>query len=52
MYLKRIEAIHRIIPDCAISTDVISGFCGETEMEHDETLSLMDLVKYDFAYMF
>ena len=51
-YLKRIEAIHRIIPDCAISTDVISGFCGETEMEHDETLSLMDLVKYDFAYMF
>jgi tRNA-2-methylthio-N6-dimethylallyladenosine synthase len=51
-YLQRIEAIHRIIPDCAISTDVISGFCGETEMEHDETLSLMDLVKYDFAYMF
>ncbi|RCL76757.1 MAG: tRNA (N6-isopentenyl adenosine(37)-C2)-methylthiotransferase MiaB [Flavobacteriales bacterium] len=51
-YLQRIESIHRIIPDCAISTDVISGFCGETEVEHKDTLSLMDEVKYDFAYMF
>ena len=51
-YLQRIEAIHKIIPDCAISTDVISGFCGETEAEHNDTLSLMDVVKYDFAYMF
>ncbi len=51
-YLQRIEAIHKIIPDCAISTDVISGFCGETEAEHKDTLSLMDEVKYDFAYMF
>ena len=51
-YLQRIKAIHKIIPDCAISTDVISGFCGETEAEHNDTLSLMDAVKYDFAYMF
>ena len=51
-YLQRIEAIHKIIPDCAISTDVISGFCGETEAEHKDTLSLLDAVKYDFAYMF
>ena len=51
-YLDRINAIHRIIPDCAISTDIISGFCGETDVEHSETLSLMDEVKYDFAYMF
>jgi tRNA-2-methylthio-N6-dimethylallyladenosine synthase len=51
-YLERIDAIKRIIPDCAISTDVISGFCGETEEEHQDTLSLMDKVKYDFAYMF
>ena len=51
-YLDRIEAINRIIPDCAISTDIISGFCGETDAEHSETLSLMDQVKYDFAYMF
>ena len=51
-YIKRIEAIHEIIPDCAISTDVISGFCGETDLEHSDTLSLMEFVKYDFAYMF
>jgi tRNA-2-methylthio-N6-dimethylallyladenosine synthase len=51
-YLDRIKAIHKIIPDCAISTDIISGFCGETDVEHSETLSLMDEVKYDFAYMF
>jgi tRNA-2-methylthio-N6-dimethylallyladenosine synthase len=51
-YLERIEAIKRIVPDCAISTDVITGFCGETEEEHQETLSLMDIVQYDFAYMF
>lgn len=51
-YLERIEAIHRIIPDCAISTDIISGFCAETDKEHEDTLSLMDLVAFDFAYMF
>lgn len=51
-YLNRIEAIKRIIPDCAISTDIISGFCGETDEEHQETISLMKEVSYDFAYMF
>jgi tRNA-2-methylthio-N6-dimethylallyladenosine synthase len=51
-YLERIAAIKLIIPDCAISTDIITGFCGETEEEHAETLSLMDSVQYDFAYMF
>lgn len=51
-YLERIDAIKRIIPDCAISTDIITGFCGETEEEHQDTLSLMDAVQYDFAYMF
>ena len=51
-YLDRIEAIHRIIPDCAVSTDIISGFCAETDKEHDDTLSLMDIVAFDFAYMF
>ncbi len=51
-YLNRVEAIHRILPDCAISTDVITGFCSETEEEHRETLSIMDLVGYDYAYMF
>ncbi len=52
MYEERIEAIKRIIPDCAISTDIITGFCGETEEEHQETLSLMEWVGYHFAYMF
>ncbi|MGE0636895.1 MAG: tRNA (N6-isopentenyl adenosine(37)-C2)-methylthiotransferase MiaB [Bacteroidia bacterium] len=51
-YLDRIAAIKRIIPDCGISTDIISGFCGETEEEHQETLSLMREVRNDFAYMF
>ncbi len=51
-YMERIESIKHMIPNCAISTDVITGFCGETEAEHQETLSLMDLVEYDFAYMF
>jgi len=51
-YLDRIAAIKRIIPDCAISTDIITGFCGETEEEHNETVSLMREVSYDFAYMF
>lgn len=51
-YMERIHAIRRIIPDCAISTDSITGFCSETEEEHKDTISLMEWVKYDFAYMF
>ncbi|KAA8481545.1 tRNA-2-methylthio-N6-dimethylallyladenosine synthase [Arcticibacter tournemirensis] len=51
-YTERINSIRRIIPECAISTDVIAGFCTETEEEHKDTLSMMDYVKYDFAYMF
>lgn len=51
-YINRIDAIRRIMPDCAISTDVITGFCTETEEEHKETVSMMEYVKYDFAYMF
>lgn len=51
-YLDRIHAIRTIVPDCAISTDIITGFCGETDEEHEDTTKLMDEVKYDFAYMF
>ncbi len=51
-YLERVDTIKRIIPDCAISTDVIIGFCTETEDEHWDTLSMMEYVQYDFAYMY
>jgi tRNA-2-methylthio-N6-dimethylallyladenosine synthase len=51
-YMRWIDTIRRIIPDCGISTDTISGFCSETEEEHLDTLSLMEWVGYDFAYMF
>ncbi len=51
-YMDRITAIRRIIPDCAISTDMITGFCTETEDDHKESLSLMEWAEFDFAYMF
>ena len=51
-YINRIDAIRNILPGCAISTDVITGFCSETDEEHQDTLSMMDYVHYDFAYMF
>ncbi len=51
-YLDRIAAIKHYMPDCAVSTDIIAGFCGETEEEHLQTLDIMNQVKYDFAYMF
>ncbi|MDX1830338.1 MAG: tRNA (N6-isopentenyl adenosine(37)-C2)-methylthiotransferase MiaB [Lutibacter sp.] len=51
-YITLIKNIRNIIPDCAISQDMITGFCGETEEEHQETLSLMEFVKYDFGFMF
>ena len=51
-YLDRIEAIRNIVPDCGISTDIIAGFCGETEEDHQQTLSLMRHCSYDAAFMF
>jgi tRNA-2-methylthio-N6-dimethylallyladenosine synthase len=51
-YLDRIAAIRRAMPDCAISTDIIAGFCGETAEDHADTLSLMREVGYEFAFMF
>lgn len=51
-YMDRIRAIRSILPDCAVSTDIIAGFCTETEEDHNETLSLMEWAGYDFAYMF
>ena len=51
-YLDRIKAINEIIPNCGLSTDIITGFCSETEEDHKETLSLMEEVRFDSAFMF
>ena len=51
-YLDRVAAINRIVPNASISTDIISGFCGETEEQHQGTLELMKKVKFYFAYMY
>lgn len=51
-YLERINKIKEIIPDCAISTDIICGFPGETEEDHRDTLTLMEEVGFDYAFMF
>ncbi|MFW5761271.1 MAG: tRNA (N6-isopentenyl adenosine(37)-C2)-methylthiotransferase MiaB [Cyclobacteriaceae bacterium] len=52
-YMERVDAIRRILgEECGISSDMIAGFCTETETEHQDTLTLMDFVKYDFSYMF
>lgn len=51
-YMDRVKAIRQIIPDCAISSDVISGFCTETDEDHQETLSMMEWADYSMSYMF
>ncbi|HPK06151.1 MAG TPA: tRNA (N6-isopentenyl adenosine(37)-C2)-methylthiotransferase MiaB, partial [Bacteroidales bacterium] len=49
-YMDRVNAIKKNLPDCGITTDIITGFCSETEEDHQETLSLMQWVEYDYAY--
>jgi tRNA-2-methylthio-N6-dimethylallyladenosine synthase len=51
-YLQRVERLREIVPEVSLSTDIITGFCGETEEQHRDTLSLMRRVRYDNAYMF
>jgi tRNA-2-methylthio-N6-dimethylallyladenosine synthase len=51
-YLAKVNRIKQIIPDCGLSTDIISGFCTETEQDHQDTLSLMEHCKFDLAYMY
>ena len=51
-YLGRVAKIREVMPDCAITTDIIAGFCGETLQDHQDTLSIMREVGYDYAYMF
>ncbi len=51
-YMDRVNAIYRYMPDCAISSDMIAGFCTETEEEHQDTLTMMEFAKYSMSYMF
>lgn len=51
-YLRKIEMIRSKLPECSISTDIIAGFCTETEADHQETLSLLEAVRYDYAFTF
>ena len=51
-YLDRVAAIHSILPDCGLTTDVFTGFCSETEEDHAQTLELMETVKFDMSFMF
>jgi tRNA-2-methylthio-N6-dimethylallyladenosine synthase len=51
-YMERVEAIYNILPDCAISSDIITGFCSENEAEHEDTLSMMTFARYSMSYMF
>ena len=51
-YLAKVKRIREIIPDCGISTDIIAGFCSETEAEHQETISIMNESVFDYAYMY
>jgi tRNA-2-methylthio-N6-dimethylallyladenosine synthase len=51
-YMAKVDRIREIMPDCGISSDIIAGFCTETEEDHQDTLSMMDYAKYDMSYMF
>jgi tRNA-2-methylthio-N6-dimethylallyladenosine synthase len=51
-YMSKVDRIREIMPDCGISSDIIAGFCSETEDEHQDTISIMDYSKYDMSYMF
>ena len=51
-YMAKIDRIRQLIPDCGISSDVIAGFCTETEADHRDTLSLMEYSRYDLSYMY
>jgi tRNA-2-methylthio-N6-dimethylallyladenosine synthase len=51
-YLKKVDRIREILPDCGLSTDIIAGFCNESEEDHRQTLSLMEYCRYDLACMF
>jgi tRNA-2-methylthio-N6-dimethylallyladenosine synthase len=51
-YMAKVDRIREIMPDCGISSDIIAGFCTETEEDHQDTLKIMEYAKYDYSYMF
>jgi tRNA-2-methylthio-N6-dimethylallyladenosine synthase len=51
-YMKRVDRIREIMPECSISSDIITGFCTETEEDHQQTLSIIDYSRYDLSYMY
>lgn len=51
-YVSKVNRIRKILPECGLSTDIIAGFCSETEDDHRDTLTLMEYCRYDLAYMF
>ncbi|WP_160717742.1 tRNA (N6-isopentenyl adenosine(37)-C2)-methylthiotransferase MiaB [Chitinophaga solisilvae] len=51
-YMKKVDRIREILPDCGLSTDIIAGFCTETEEDHQETMDIMRYVQYELAYMY
>ncbi|MCB0558167.1 MAG: tRNA (N6-isopentenyl adenosine(37)-C2)-methylthiotransferase MiaB [Lewinellaceae bacterium] len=51
-YMNKVRRIYEVIPDCAISSDIITGFCSETEEEHQDTLSMIEFARYSMSYMF
>jgi tRNA-2-methylthio-N6-dimethylallyladenosine synthase len=51
-YMAKVDRIREIMPDCSISSDIIAGFCTETEADHQDTVSMMEYAKYDLSYMF
>jgi tRNA-2-methylthio-N6-dimethylallyladenosine synthase len=51
-YMAKVDRIREILPDCSITSDIIAGFCTETEDDHKETLSIMEYSNYDYSYMF
>ena len=51
-YISKVDRIYEIIPDCAISSDIITGFCTETEAEHQDTITMIEYAKYSMSYTF
>ena len=51
-YIQKVKRIYELVPECAISSDMIAGFCGETEAQHKDTLSIMEISQYSMSYMF